>query len=220
MSAVDGWCHPRGNRVATPGTLGSNHRRYNGLSRGDGDHRCAHLLLRVRSPTVARKTVAVEHGHRVRLRTVSPGDRAELAAGYRQLSERHRLPPVLHRPPRAHAAQLRFLTELDHHGHEAIGAEHPESGQGIGVARYVRSPADRTVAEVAVTVTDDWQGTGVGTALLDALAARGRAEDVTAFTAEILTENRAMSALSATLGSVAHEHSDDPGTTVARVDLR
>lgn len=168
----------------------------------------------------APETVVVRHGHRVRLRPVGPGDRAELAAGYRQLSERTAYRRFFTVFPELTPAQLRFLTELDHHGHEAIGAEDPESEKGVGVARYVRSPADRTVAEVAVTVTDDWQGTGVGTALLEALAARARAEDITVFTAEILTENQAMTALLSELGPVTHDHSDDPGTTRARVDLR
>jgi RimJ/RimL family protein N-acetyltransferase len=155
----------------------------------------------------------------VRLRPVTPGDRAALAAGYRELSDRaayRRFFPVF---PELSPAQLRFLTEIDHHGHEAIGAEEPDSGRGVGVARYVRSPTDRAEAEVAVTVADHWQGLGVGTALLEALAIRARAEQVAVFTAEILVDNRAMSALLARLGPVTQQRCDDQRTLVARVEL-
>lgn len=56
------------------------------------------------------------------------------------------------------------------------------------MARFVRSPDRPDTAEAAVTVVDDWQGRGVGTALLDALAERARAEGVVRFTALMLAE--------------------------------
>jgi nucleotide-binding universal stress UspA family protein len=40
---------------------------------------------------------------------------------------------------------------------EAIIALNEDTGEGLGVARYVRSPERPDVAEVAVTVIDDWQ---------------------------------------------------------------
>jgi GNAT superfamily N-acetyltransferase len=67
---------------------------------------------------------------------------------------------------------------VDHHDHEAIIALDPLTGEGVGVARYVRAGADPEVAEVAVTVVDDWQGRGLGRALLERLAARARREGV------------------------------------------
>jgi hypothetical protein len=36
---------------------------------------------------------------------------------------------------------VRYLTEIDHHDHEAIAALDANTGEGIGVARYVRNPA-------------------------------------------------------------------------------
>ena len=42
------------------------------------------------------------------------------------------------------AAELRFLTEVDHHDHEAIGALSPADGRGVGIARYIRAPGDPT----------------------------------------------------------------------------
>ena len=67
-----------------------------------------------------------------------------------------------------------------------------ETGEGVGVARYVRDYERPDAAEVAVTVIDDWQGRGVGTLLLEMLSGRARAEGITTFTALMLATNREM----------------------------
>ena len=41
-----------------------------------------------------------------------------------------------------------------------------------GLAHLVEDPADPASADIAVTVLDDWQGRGVGTALVSALMQR------------------------------------------------
>jgi GNAT superfamily N-acetyltransferase len=51
------------------------------------------------------------------------------------------------------------------------------------------------VAELAVTVVDDWQGRGLGTALMDVIAARAREEGITAFAAMMLASNQPMMSL-------------------------
>jgi GNAT superfamily N-acetyltransferase len=89
-------------------------------------------------------------------------------------------------------SQLHYLTEVDHHTHEALVASDPKTGEGLGVARFIRSASDATVAEVAVTVVDDWQGRGLGTELLHELADRAREEGVKCFNATVLDSNRAM----------------------------
>lgn len=94
--------------------------------------------------------------------------------------------------PKLSAAQLRYLSEVDHRAHEALVAIDPSTGEGIGVARFVRSSGNGSDAEAAVAVIDPWQDRGVGTALLEALAARGREEGVKRFTASVLASNSPM----------------------------
>jgi nucleotide-binding universal stress UspA family protein len=77
----------------------------------------------------------------------------------------------------------------------------PETGQMLGAARYIRDPDRLDTAEVAVTVTDDWQGRGVGRALLERLTARARSDGVTTFTALMLGDNRAAQELVASIGA-------------------
>jgi RimJ/RimL family protein N-acetyltransferase len=64
----------------------------------------------------------------------------------------------------------------------------------VGVARLVQDPADPASAEIAFTVADEWQGHGVGTALVEALIQR-RPAAVRQLRADVETENLASLAL-------------------------
>ena len=81
---------------------------------------------------------------------------------------------------------MAYLTHVDHTNHEAIAALDAVSGEGIGVARFIRDPNDARLAEVAIVVTDSWQGRGVGTALVERLAARMRTVGVERIAARML----------------------------------
>ena len=65
---------------------------------------------------------------------------------------------------------------------------------------------------------DEWQGRGVGTALLDLLAARARAEGVARFTALLLAENRDMLDVLEVAGPV-HVVGRDRGTIEIEAEL-
>jgi RimJ/RimL family protein N-acetyltransferase len=95
------------------------------------------------------------------------------------------------------SAELRYLTNLNHHDHEALAAL-DLGGHGIGVARYIRQPADPHAAEIAVTVVDTWHRRGLGTEPLARLAARARHEGISYFAALASADNVAMAALLAT----------------------
>ena len=99
------------------------------------------------------------------------------------------------------SAQLTYLTDIDHHDHEALVAI--ADGVAVGVARFVRAEPDGQRAEVAVAVVDDWQGRGLGTLLLDRLSQRARQEGVSIFTAAVLTDNEAIIELLGSLGSTS-----------------
>src|ERR1700760_834581 len=125
----------------------------------------------------------------VEIRPIEPDDRDALARGFDRLSEQSRYRRFLSpRGPLSHA-ELSYLTEVDHHDHEALVAVDPETEEGVGVARFIRSPEDPAVAELAVAVADDWQGQGVGSVLAAELAKRARYEGITCFTALALAEN-------------------------------
>jgi RimJ/RimL family protein N-acetyltransferase len=93
------------------------------------------------------------------------------------------------------ATELRYLTDVDHHDHEALGALDQADGRGVGIARYIRDADDPHAAEIAVTIVDDWQGHGLGTELLARLSARARSEGIHRFTALVADDIVAMAAL-------------------------
>jgi nucleotide-binding universal stress UspA family protein/GNAT superfamily N-acetyltransferase len=138
-----------------------------------------------------RKTVTLRDGARATLRPIAPEDKPLLAAIFERLSEESRYRRFLTTKNELSAVDLAYFVDVDHEDHEAIIAVDPVSGEGLGVARYIRSPEDEEVAEVAVTVADDWQGRGLGRALLDRLTYRARREGVRRFTALVQSDNLA-----------------------------
>jgi RimJ/RimL family protein N-acetyltransferase len=157
-------------------------------------------------------------GREIVVRPIQPDDRAELAAGMRRLSPESRYRRFFTPTSELTESQLTYLTEVDHHDHEALVAVEPGTEHGIGVARFIRSPEDSERAEVAVAVADSWQGQGVATALLDRLAERARAEGVRRFSAEILSDNRPMLELIEEVGPVTTKQRDH-GSVEVEVEL-
>jgi nucleotide-binding universal stress UspA family protein/GNAT superfamily N-acetyltransferase len=128
-------------------------------------------------------SVELRDGSRVDIRPVEPDDRAALAAGFERLSPESRYRRFFGPMPELSERFLDYLTQIDHHDHEALVAVDPSTGDGVGVARYVRTNAD--VAEPAIAVIDDWQGRGVASELLDRLVDRARDEGVARFEAPV-----------------------------------
>jgi L-amino acid N-acyltransferase YncA len=154
----------------------------------------------------------------IEIRPICPEDRQPLADGFERLGERSRYRRFLAPHGPLTDSELRYFTEVDHHDHEALVAIDPQTGLGVGVARYVRSTADRSVAELAVAVVDDWQGRGVGSRLTAALADRARAEGIRSFTALVLADNELMLNLLADLGHTNVLHAEQ-GTVELTVEL-
>jgi RimJ/RimL family protein N-acetyltransferase len=150
----------------------------------------------------ARKRVVLRDGSRVLIRQVRPTDAALLADGFARLSARSRRMRFLANKPRLSQTELRYLANVDHHDHEALGALSLADERGVGVARYIRDAHDPELAEIAVTVVDEWQGRGLGTELLARLADRARAEGVQRFSALVAAYNEPMVKLLHNMGAL------------------
>lgn len=149
----------------------------------------------------AARDLTLPDGSRVLVRPIEPGDQASLTDGFQRLGTESRHRRFLSPLNRLDGAALRYLTEIDHRDHEALIAFDAGSGESVGVARFVRGE-DRSRAEAAVVVVDDWQGRGLGTVLLERLAERAREESVEAFRALVLASNRQVRALLERIGEV------------------
>jgi len=144
--------------------------------------------------------IALRDGSHIRIRQGHHTDRDLLLQGFERLSPNSRYRRFLAPMPELNESMVRYLTEIDHHDHEAMIALDEATGEGIGVARYVRDPNQPHVAEIAVTVIDDWQRRGVGTLLLEVISARAREAGITTFTALMLATNANMMDLLKQLG--------------------
>jgi GNAT superfamily N-acetyltransferase len=145
--------------------------------------------------------VALRDGSEIEIRPVRPTDGQLLRDGFERLSAESRYRRFLVPMPRLSARLVRYLTEVDHHDHEALGALAAGTGEPIGIARYVRSEEGGDAAEVAVAVIDDWHGRGVATALLTRLAERAREEGIAHFTATCRADNEEALELIGDLGA-------------------
>ena len=141
------------------------------------------------------RTVVLRAGSTVLIRPVRSTDAALLADGFGRLSAASRQMRFLGVKKELSAAELRYLTDVDHRDHEALAALDRAGGQGVGIARYVRDAGDPQAAEIAVTIVDDWHGRGLGTELLAALSDRARQEGIRRLTALADAGNVAVAAL-------------------------
>ncbi len=150
------------------------------------------------------KRATLPDGAELIIGRLTPADAPVLAEGFARLSAESRRLRFLTAKPTLSQSELRYLTEVDGHDHEALGAVDPVSHRGVAVARFVRDDREPTRAEAAITVADDWQRRGVGKLLLDRLADRARAEGITRFVALVSGDNRGMQALVKQLGGPVH----------------
>jgi RimJ/RimL family protein N-acetyltransferase len=133
-------------------------------------------------------------------------DAEMLREGFRRLSQDSRQYRFLTAVTELDDSMIRLLVDsVDGVNHIALllivlppaGEEGP-----VGVAHLTQDPADPASADIAVTVIDDWQGHGVGTALVSALMQRRPAE-VTRLHTLVAAGNRASLALLAGAGRVS-----------------
>lgn len=134
-------------------------------------------------------------GSEVVISRLTPADAPLLSEAFARLSEESRRLRFLGPKPSLSSGELRYLTQVDGHRHEALSAIDPATGQGVAIGRFVRNPGTPESAEVAITVADAWQRRGLGRLLLERLAERAREEGVTGFTALVSHDNRKMQAL-------------------------
>jgi GNAT superfamily N-acetyltransferase len=158
-------------------------------------------------------------GSEVMIRELTPLDAPVLAEAFERLSTESRDLRFLGSKPRLSTVELEYLTDVDGHSHEALGAVDVVTGRGVGVARFVRLAPEAPVAEVAVTVVDDWQRRGLATLLLEELNERARAEGIERYTALVSGENRAVVALLDHIGARILSADASAGTVEYEVDL-
>ena len=130
-------------------------------------------------------------GAEVLLRPLEPEDADLLLEIFDQLGPRSRERRFLTPKHTLTSTDLRQLTAVDHHDHEAVVALSATDRPPVGVARFVRISADPGTADVAVVVVDAWQSRGLGTVLASSLLGRARELGVRRFSVLMARDNEA-----------------------------
>ena len=134
------------------------------------------------------------------VRPIEPRDRDRLAAAFARLSLASRQARFFFPKKQLSPAELDYLTDVDHRGHEALVAIDAASDRIVAVARYAMAAETEGTADVAFTVADAWQRRGLGRALGARLVARAAVNGLTALTAVTQTDNDACRKLLRALG--------------------
>jgi GNAT superfamily N-acetyltransferase len=150
-------------------------------------------------------TAVLADGTEVDLRPVGPDDKPLLEEGMALLSPNSRRLRFMSPIENLSRSQLAYLTEIDHDSHLAWGAT--VAGLPVAVGRLVRLTEFPHIAEIALTVVDNWQGRGVGKLLVRVLAEIGRSVGIELFVFEALPENEGIVRLLGRLGAT-HAYRD------------
>ena len=160
--------------------------------------------------------VRMRDGTELYLRPVLPGDNERTVNGPVEFSSEtlyRRFQSV--RAPRK--SLMTYLFEVDYVDHFVWVMTDGLDGPVVADARFVRDENDPSTAEVAFIVGDAYQGRGVGSFLMDAIAVAAWFDGIRWFSARVLSENYPMRAILDRFGAVWHR--DDLGvvTTVVNV---
>ena len=153
--------------------------------------------------------VVLRDGGTAHVRPIRPADADALQAFHMAQSQKStyfRFFAPLERLPEA---ELHRFTHVDHHDRVALVAvvDVDDVEHIIAVARFDRT--DATTAEVAFNVSDAHHGRGLGSVLLEHLAAAARERGIHRFTAEVLPQNGKMLAVFREAGYQVQAKLDD-----------
>ena len=140
----------------------------------------------------AAKYSAVEflrNGRQVEIRALRPDDQADLIAAFGRTSSQSRYRRFFALKRGFTEGEIAFYLNIDFINHVALVAVVDEGGQPmiVGGGRYIVVQSGK--AEVAFAVVDQYQGQGIGAALLRHLAAIARSAKLQELIAEVLPDN-------------------------------
>lgn len=156
------------------------------------------------------RIVPLANGKNLRLRWIRPTDAALLREGFSRLSPESRWLRFFMPMRELSDSLVRYLTEVDGYDHAALVAVMPADEttgtpeRGFGVARFVRSKQEPAHAEMAIVVSDEMQGLGLGDQLIKTLAAGALERGVETFTLSVLYSNMRMRNILKRAGAHAH----------------
>jgi CRP-like cAMP-binding protein len=160
--------------------------------------------------------VRLRDGTELYLRPVLPGDNERTTNGPVEFSSDtlYRRFQSMRTPTKS---LMTYLFEVDYVDHFVWVMTDGPDGPVVADARFVRDEADPTTAEIAFIVGDAYQGRGIGTFLMGALAVAAGYDGVQRFSARVLAENFPMRTILDQFGAVWHR--EDLGVVTTVIDV-
>lgn len=156
-------------------------------------------------PVLAEADVVLRDGSVCRLRPIRPSDADAVRRFHAGQSDESIYLRFFAPMRNLSDRDVKRFTELDYHDRMALVATIRDDIIGIG--RYDR--VSEHSAEVAFNISDHYQGKGIGSVLLEHLAAIAQSHDITAFEAEVLPHNRKMLRVFSDAGYQVTRHLED-----------
>ena len=150
--------------------------------------------------------VVLRDGGTAHLRPIHPADADAVQAFHGGQSQKSIYMRFFAFKSRLSAKELKRFTEVDYKDRVALVIT--IGGEIMGIGRYDRLD-DPAEAEVAFNIADAHQGRGIGSILLEHLAAAARENGIRKFSAEVLPENRKMLMVFSDAGYDVKRHFDD-----------
>jgi acetyl coenzyme A synthetase (ADP forming)-like protein len=166
-------------------------------------------------PAAMEADVLLSDGTTAHLRPIRPEDAPSLIAFHARLSAQSIYRRFFSAHPRLSSSEVEHFTQVDYVDRLALVAE--VGNRLVAVARYDRL-GGRPEAEVAFVVSDDYQGRGLGSLLLEHLAAAGAERGIMSFTAQTLVDNAPMRDVFSSAGFAEQTHLDHDVVEV-RLDI-
>ncbi|BCW66663.1 GNAT family N-acetyltransferase [Arthrobacter sp. NicSoilB4] len=150
--------------------------------------------------------VVLRDGGTAHLRPILPADADAVQAFHVGQSQKSIYMRFFAFKSKLSAKELKRFTEVDYKDRVALVIT--IGGEIMGIGRYDRLD-DPGEAEVAFNIADAHQGRGIGSILLEHLAAAARENGIRKFSAEVLPENRKMLMVFSDAGYDVKRHFDD-----------
>ncbi len=150
--------------------------------------------------------VVLRDGGTAHLRPIHPADSDAVQAFHVGQSQKSIYMRFFAFKSKLSAKELKRFTEVDFKDRVALVIT--IGGEIMGIGRYDRLD-DQEEAEVAFNIADAHQGRGIGSILLEHLAAAARENGIRRFSAEVLPENRKMLMVFSDAGYDVKRHFDD-----------
>lgn len=165
-----------------------------------------------------RETLALRGGREVTLRPARRSDADALQDFFTALtphSRRLRFHGAVNRLPDTLLRAFTTQVSRQHVALVALAGLHDGSARLVAEARYVTDATAPGRAEFALTVTDVWQGLGLGQALLRRLATHAASEGLDALHGSVMAGNEPMLGLLRGLGASFYSQASDVRATLA-----